>query len=87
MPLRSYARGNSDYLNDENKCSLSMELGANYGCVPGAPSSPSLFFAVDDASRQVAIAQGGVSSGATSGTKGLGKVTMVKKGDGIPGAV
>lgn len=87
VPYRNYARGISDYLGTKNKCSLSMEFGSTYSCVFAAPSNTAMFMAVSDDTGEFAMAQGGISKGAAAGTTGLGKVTMIKKGGVIPGAV
>lgn len=84
VPLRNYARGNTDYLGDANKCGLSMELDEVGGCTFGAPWFSAAFVAFNDEKNEIAIAQGGVSTGATKGVAGLGDVVIVKKGQGLP---
>lgn len=83
VPLRNYARGNTDYLG-KKKCGLSMELDAVQSCTFGAPFFTSAFLAFNDEKNQIAIAQGGVSSGALRGKNGIGQVTTVKPGQGLP---
>ncbi|KAB8343220.1 hypothetical protein FH972_022810 [Carpinus fangiana] len=84
VPLRNYARGNTDYLGDKKKCGLSMELDSVASCTFGAPFFTSAFLAFNDEKKQIAIAQGGVSSGAAQGKNGIGQVTTVQKGQGLP---
>lgn len=84
VPLRSYARGINDYYNETDSCSLSFTLDTSGMCALGAPFFTSAFLAFNDDGKDVAIAQGGVSSGAENGVDGLGEVTVVKSGAGLP---
>ena len=84
VPLRNYARGNTDYLGNKNKCGLSMDLSTSNDCVLGAPSNTAMFLAVSDEKNQFALAQGLVSSGATAGISGLGDIKTIKKGQDLP---
>ncbi|EKG19996.1 Peptidase A1 [Macrophomina phaseolina MS6] len=84
VPLRSYARGITDYYNETNVCGLSFSLEATASCALGAPFFTSAFLAFNDDTKEIAIAQGGVSSGAEDGVDGLGDITVVKRGAGLP---
>ncbi|KAL1619364.1 hypothetical protein SLS54_006641 [Diplodia seriata] len=84
VPLRSYARGINDYYNETNVCALSFTLDTSGMCAVGAPFFTSAFLAFNDDKAEVGIAQGGVSSGAEKGVDGLGEVTVVKRGAGLP---
>ena len=86
-PYRNHARVISDYVGNKDKCSLSLSLDSSYDCVPTAPSKIAMLITVNDDTNELTLAQGLVSSGATNGAKGLGKVTMVKKGGAAPGSV
>lgn len=84
VPLRSYARGISDYYNQTNVCGLSFTLESTASCALGAPFFTAAFLAFNDDTKEMAVAQGGVSSGAEEGVEGLGEVTVVKRGAGLP---
>ncbi|KAK0662751.1 hypothetical protein DIS24_g1642 [Lasiodiplodia hormozganensis] len=84
VPLRSYARGINDYYNETNVCALSFTLDTSGMCAVGAPFFTSAFLAFNDDGKEVAIAQGGVSTSADEGVDGLGEVTVVKSGAGLP---
>ncbi|GME27398.1 Peptidase A1 [Neofusicoccum parvum] len=83
VPLRNWARGNADYFNNTNICGLSMELSNADSCILASPFSSAAFLAVNDELGQIALAQGGVSSGATDGYEGLGEVEYIAKGQGL----
>lgn len=87
VPIRNYARGElDDIVGASTKvCGLSMTLDNTGGCTLGAPFFTAAFLAFNDEKNQIAIAQGGVSSGASNGQAGLGAITVVKKGQGLPG--
>ncbi|KAF9639215.1 putative peptidase a1 protein [Lasiodiplodia theobromae] len=84
VPLRNWARGNADFFNNTNICGLSMELSNADSCVLASPFSSAAFLAVNDELGQIALAQGGVSSGAEDGYEGLGEVEYIAKGQGLP---
>ncbi|GME36997.1 Peptidase A1 [Neofusicoccum parvum] len=84
VPLRSYARGINDYYNETDVCALSFTLESTGACALGAPFFTGAFLAFNDDTKEIAIAQGGVSSGAEEGVDGLGEVTVVKSGEGLP---
>ncbi|KAF2144369.1 uncharacterized protein K452DRAFT_284686 [Aplosporella prunicola CBS 121167] len=85
VPLRNYVRGISDFNsnNDPNVCGLSLTL-EEYNCYIGAPFFTAAFLAFNDDANEMAIAQGGVSTGAEDGADGLSDVTIIKKGDKLP---
>lgn len=84
VPIRNWARGNTDWLNDTTKCGLSMQLSNVGSCTLGSPFSSAAFLAVNDELDQIALAQGGVSTGAEDGADGLGTVEIIAKGQGLP---
>jgi len=89
VPIRSYAGGQYDTLSDvpKNVCGLSVEFDEYGSCVSGAPFSTAVFAAFNDDKKQIALAQGGVSTGATTGTAGLGSVSVICPGQDIPGSI
>jgi len=84
IPLRNYARGISDYLGDNTKCALSLDVGEYNDCILAAPFSTAMFLAINDEKNQIALAQGGVSTGAQLAGLGLGTLTTIKKGGSLP---
>ncbi|OJD30751.1 peptidase a1 protein [Diplodia corticola] len=84
MPLRNWARGNTDFWNNTQVCGLSMSLSNVGSCTLGSPFSSAVFLAVNDELNQIALAQGGVSTGAEDGYEGLGEVEVIPKGQGLP---
>lgn len=89
-PIRSYARGERDVVPgfDSSKfCGLSLSADEVASCVFGAPFFTSLFAVFSDENQEVAMAQGGVSTGASDGPSGLGALTTIVAGENIPGAV
>ena len=89
VPIRSYAGGQYDQLSDIPKtvCGLSVEFDEYGSCVFGAPFFTAVFAAFNDDKKQIALAQGGVSTGAAAGTAGLGSVSVIASGQDIPGSV
>ncbi|KAF2148004.1 acid protease [Myriangium duriaei CBS 260.36] len=86
LPIKNYARGT---LVDETKgkvCGLSVTLDDS-SCVLGAPFFSGAFLAFNDKPAQIAVAQGGVSTGQMSGLSGLGQMTVIPRGQKIPRAV
>lgn len=88
VPIRSYAGGQYDALADipKNVCGLSVEFDEYGSCVFGAPFFTAVFAAFNDDKKQIALAQGGVSTGAAAGTPGLGSVSLIAPGQDIPGS-
>lgn len=84
VPLRNWARGNADWLGDATKCGLSMQLSQAQECTLGSPFFSAAFLAVNDEFGQIALAQGGVSTGALDGYEGLGEIEVIGKGQGLP---
>ncbi|OMP82722.1 Candidapepsin-2 [Diplodia seriata] len=84
VPLRNWARGNTDFWNNTEVCGLSMQLSNAGSCTLGSPFSSAVFLALNDELGQIALAQGGVSTGAEDGFDGLGEVEVIAKGQGLP---
>nr|POE86536.1 hypothetical protein CFP56_46720 [Quercus suber] len=90
VPIRSYARGEFDDIPgvDPSKvCGLSLSLDEYGDCTFGAPFFTAAFAAFNDDKKQIALAQGGVSSGSADGPTGLGTTTPIIAGQDIPGSV
>ncbi|KAK4497870.1 hypothetical protein PRZ48_010525 [Zasmidium cellare] len=90
VPIRSYARGEFDQIPgvDTSKvCGLSLSLDEYGDCTFGAPFFTAAFAVFNDEKKQVALAQGGVSTGAADGPGGLGPVTVIGAGQDVPGSV
>jgi hypothetical protein len=90
IPIRSYARGEYDGIEgvDTKKvCGLSLSASEPGSCTFGAPFFSSLFAVFSDENKQVALAQGGVSTGAVDGLSGVGILTDIVSGQNIPGSV
>lgn len=88
--IRSYARGEYDQIPgfDSSKiCGLSLSLDEPGSCVFGAPFFTGAFAVFNDDKKQVALAQGGVSTGSMDGPSGLGPVTVIEAGKDVPGSV
>ncbi|KAL1640653.1 hypothetical protein SLS58_006667 [Diplodia intermedia] len=84
VPLRNWARGNTEFWNNTDVCGLSMALSNSGSCTLGSPFSSAVFLALNDELGQIALAQGGVSTGAQDGYDGLGEVEVIAKGQGLP---
>lgn len=90
IPIRSYARGEFDQIpgvDTKKVCGLSLSASEPGGCTFGAPFFSSLFAVFSDEKKQIALAQGGVSTGALDGPSGMGAVTTIVAGQNIPGSV
>lgn len=90
VPIRSYARGEFDSIPgvDTSKvCGLSLSLDEYGGCTFGAPFFTAAFAVFNDDKKQVALAQGGVSTGSADGPSVLGPVTAITAGEDVPGSV
>lgn len=89
VPIKNYARGQFDGLTGvTNKvCGLNLVPSNTGSCVFGAPFFTAVFLAFNDDLKQVAMAQGGVSTGSTAGPSDLGATTTIVKGQNVPGSV
>ncbi|EWG41357.1 hypothetical protein FVEG_03495 [Fusarium verticillioides 7600] len=90
VPIRSYARGEYDGLpdyDDSKYCALSVS-GDEYGdCTLGAPFFTAAYAVFHDDTKQVALAQGGVSTGTSDGIAKIGQLTPILPGSNIPNSV
>nr|POE73004.1 hypothetical protein CFP56_30943 [Quercus suber] len=90
VPIRSYARGEFDDIPGVDKskvCGLSLSLDEYGGCTFGAPFFTAAFAVFNDDKKQIALAQGGVSTGSADGPSGLGATTPILAGQDVPGSV
>ncbi|KAI0470503.1 aspartic peptidase domain-containing protein [Xylariaceae sp. FL0804] len=86
VPLMNYVRGSLDVLSELSNvtmCGLSMTLNEPGDCTLGSPFTSAAFMAFNDELGEIAIAQGGVSSGSLDGAEGLGEIVVIGKGEGL----
>ncbi|KAI6762356.1 hypothetical protein HG530_008336 [Fusarium avenaceum] len=90
IPIRSYARGEYDELPgyDASKyCALSVSGDEYGGCTFGAPFFTAVYAVFHDDKKQIALAQGGVSTGTSDGITGIDQLTPILPGLNIPNSV
>ncbi|KAF5013491.1 hypothetical protein FDECE_516 [Fusarium decemcellulare] len=90
VPIRSYARGEFDETPgyDASKhCALSLSVDEFGGCTFGASFFTAVYAVFHDDKKQIALAQGGVSTGSANGLTGIGPLTPVLPGSNIPNSV
>ncbi|KAH7156075.1 aspartic peptidase domain-containing protein [Dactylonectria macrodidyma] len=90
VPIRSYARGEYDEYPgyDASKyCALSLSADEYGSCTFGAPFFTAVYAVFHDDKKQIALAQGGVSTGSADGLTGIGQVTPILSGSNIPNSV
>ncbi|KAF4498119.1 peptidase a1 [Fusarium agapanthi] len=90
VPIRSYARGEFDEVPgfDASKfCALSLTSDEYGDCTFGAPFFTAAYAVFHDDKKQVALAQGGVSTGTANGVAGVGQLTPILPESNIPGSV
>ncbi|KLP13675.1 Uncharacterized protein LW94_9190 [Fusarium fujikuroi] len=90
VPIRSYARGEFDGIPgyDTSKvCALSLS-GDEFGdCTLGAPFFTAAYAVFHDDKKQIALAQGGVSTGTGDSAVGIGRLTPILPSSNIPNLV
>ena len=90
VPIRPYARSEFDEIpgvDTKKICGLSLSADEYGDCTFGAPFFTAVFAAFNDDKKQVALAQGGVSTGSSDGPSSLGSVTIIPADHEIPGSV
>ncbi|KAH6971372.1 aspartic peptidase domain-containing protein [Ilyonectria sp. MPI-CAGE-AT-0026] len=90
IPIRSYARGEYDGLDgyDASKyCALSLSADEYGDCTFGAPFFTAVYAVFHDDKKQIALAQGGVSTGTADGLSKIGSLTSIFPGSNIPNSV
>ncbi|CVL06382.1 uncharacterized protein FPRN_05267 [Fusarium proliferatum] len=90
VPIRSYARGEFDGIPgyDTSKvCALSLS-GDEFGdCTLGAPFFTAAYAVFHDDQKQIALAQGGVSTRTGDSAVGIGHLTPILPSSNIPNSV
>ncbi|KAJ4249088.1 hypothetical protein NW762_012420 [Fusarium torreyae] len=90
VPIRSYARGEYDDMPgyDASKyCALSVSGDEYGGCIFGAPFFTAAYAVFHDDKKQIALAQGGVSTGSSDGIARIGQLSPILPGSNIPNSV
>lgn len=90
VPIRNYVKQSlTGYppADNDKVCPLSVQFDYPGNCVFGAPFLSAAFMAFDDDNKEIAMAQGGVSTGALNGPSSLGEYKIIERGQHVPGSV